>query len=161
MNERSNVHATGLVLGRVGLMLRGPSGSGKSLLALMLIDAWRARGEEARLVADDRIDLEITRAGLVMHAPPTIAGLIELRGRGIVRRPHVAKAPAHLVVDFVEKLERMVEEEALVTEVLGVALPRCPIPKAGVIDFAHQLLLIAEAVDSVSPSRRHARQKTT
>jgi serine kinase of HPr protein (carbohydrate metabolism regulator) len=161
VNERSNVHATGLVLGRVGLMLRGPSGWGKSLLALMLIDAWRARGEEARLVADDRIDLEATPGGLVMHAPASIAGLVELRGRGIVRRPYVAKAPVHLVVDFVEKLERMVEEEALATEVLGVALPRCPVPKAGVIELAHQLLLVAEAVDSVSPARRRARQKTT
>ena len=52
MNGRTNVHATGLVLGRVGLMLRGPSGSGKSLLALALIEAWTARGKSARLVAE-------------------------------------------------------------------------------------------------------------
>ena len=161
MSERTNVHATGLVLGRVGLMLRGPSGSGKSLLALMLIEAWRARGEEAKLVSDDRIDLEVTRSGLVMHAPPTIAGLIELRGRGIVRRPHVAKASVHLVVDFVEKFERMIEEEALVTDVLGVSLPRCPVPRAGVVELTHQLLLVTEAVDSVHPAPRRTRQKTT
>ena len=161
MSERTNVHATGLVLGRVGLMLRGPSGSGKSLLALMLIEAWRSRGEEGKLVSDDRIDLETTRSGLVMHAPATIAGLIELRGRGIVRRPHVAKAPVHLVVDFVEKFERMIEEEALVTDVLGVALPRCPVPRAGVVELAHQLLLVTEAVDSVHSAPRRTRQKTT
>ena len=161
MSERTNVHATGLVLGRVGLMLRGPSGSGKSLLALMLIEAWRSRGEEGKLVSDDRIDLETTRSGLVMHAPATIAGLIELRGRGIVRRPNVAKAPVHLVVDFVEKFERMIEEEALVTDVLGVALPRCPVPRAGVVELAHQLLLVTEAVDSVHSAPRRTRQKTT
>jgi serine kinase of HPr protein (carbohydrate metabolism regulator) len=161
VSERSNVHATGLVLGRVGVVLRGPSGSGKSLLALLLMEAWRSRGQEARLVADDRIDLEVSRAGLVMHAPAAIAGLVELRGRGIVRRPSVARAAVHLVVDFVAKLERMVEEEALVTEILGVTLPRCPVPKAGIVELPHQLLLVAEAVDSVHPTARAARQKTT
>jgi serine kinase of HPr protein (carbohydrate metabolism regulator) len=161
VNGRINVHATGLVLGRVGLMLRGPSGSGKSLLALALIEAWTARGKSARLVADDRIDLEVVKAGLVMHAPPAIAGLIELRGRGIVSRPHVARAALHLVVDFVPKFERMVEEEELVTEVIGVSLPRCPVPKAGLIELSHQLLLVAEAVGARRAARAAKRQKST
>jgi serine kinase of HPr protein (carbohydrate metabolism regulator) len=161
VNERSNVHATGLVLGRVGLMLRGQSGSGKSLLALALMEAWTARGDSARLVADDRIDLEVAKSGLVMHAPPAIAGLIELRGRGIVSRPHVARAALHLVVDFVPKLERMVEEEELVTEVMGVPLPRCPVPKAGIVELSHQLLLVAEAVDARRAARVAKRQKST
>jgi serine kinase of HPr protein (carbohydrate metabolism regulator) len=142
-------------------MLRGPSGSGKSLLALQLLETWRRRGEDALLVADDRIDLELTRSGLVMHAPAAIAGLIELRGRGIVRRPHVGRADIHLVVDFVDRLERMVEEEELVTELYGVGLPRCPVPKAGVIELPHQVLLVEEAVGSVRPARRSSRQKTT
>jgi hypothetical protein len=55
----------------------------------------------------------------------------------------------------------MVEEEALVTEILGVTLPRCPVPKAGIVELPHQLLLVAEAVDSVHPTARAARQKTT
>jgi serine kinase of HPr protein (carbohydrate metabolism regulator) len=161
VSERTNVHATGLVLGRVGLVLRGPSGSGKSLLALLLFEAWRARGQEVRLVADDRLDLEVTRSGLVMHAPTAIAGLIELRGRGIVRRPHVGRAAVHLIVDFVGSFERMVEEEALVTELLGVGVPRCPVPRAGIVELSHQLLLVAEAVDSLRPGRRPSRQKST
>jgi serine kinase of HPr protein (carbohydrate metabolism regulator) len=150
---RSNIHATGLVLGTTGVILRGPSGAGKSLLAIELIDEWELRGQEARLVSDDRIDIEATRSGLVMYAPKAIEGLIELRGRGIVSRPFVAKAPLHLVVDMVDTLERMVEEDALVTELDGVLIARCPVPRAGRIDSRHQVLLIREALRALSPGK--------
>jgi serine kinase of HPr protein (carbohydrate metabolism regulator) len=156
-----NVHATGLVLDGVGLLLRGPSGAGKSLLALELIDEWEAWGRPAFLVSDDRVDLVAGAMGLTMRAPPRIAGLAELRGRGIVSRPYVAEAPLHLVIDLVETLERMVEEEALTTELLGVTLPRAPVPRSGVIDARHQLLLIREALRSIASSRSGTRQKTT
>jgi serine kinase of HPr protein (carbohydrate metabolism regulator) len=159
--DRINVHATGLVLGRTGVMLRGPSGSGKSILALMLLDRWESRGLGAKLVADDRLDLEASAKGIVMHAPLAIAGLVELRGRGIVTRPHVAKAPLHLVVDLVPRLERMVEEEDLVVDLMGVRVPRCPVPKAGVIVPEHQLLLVLEALRALAPRRASARQKNT
>lgn len=154
----TNVHATGLVLGSTGLILRGPSGAGKSLLALELIDEWEMRGLEGRLVSDDRIDLEATRTGLVMRAPKAIEGLIELRGRGIVSRPFVDKAPVQLVVDLVDTLERMVEEDALVTELLGVTLARCPVPRAGKVDSRHQLLLIREALRALSTSKRRVKK---
>lgn len=153
-----NIHATGLVLGKTGLILRGPSGAGKSLLALELIDEWDARGLDARLVSDDRIDLEATSTGLVMRAPKAIEGLIELRGRGIVSRPFVAKAPLHLVVDLVATLDRMVEEDALLTELEGITLARCPVPRAGVVDSRHQVLLIREALRALSPARRRVKK---
>jgi serine kinase of HPr protein (carbohydrate metabolism regulator) len=156
---RSNIHATGLVLGRTGLILRGPSGAGKSLLALELIDAWEARGLAAKLVSDDRIEIEATKDRLIMHAPRAIAGLIELRGRGIVSRPHVESAPLHLVVDLVDALERMVEEDALVMTLEGVRLARCPVPRAGIVDSRHQLLLIREALRALNP-RPRTRKKT-
>ena len=154
---RINIHATGLVLGKTGLILRGPSGAGKSLLALELIDEW---GAEGRLVSDDRIDIEAGKTGLVMHAPKAIEGLIELRGRGIVTRPFVREAPLHLVVDLVETLERMVEEEALSVELFGVRLARCPVPRAGIVDPLHQLLLIREALRALPPRPQATRQKT-
>ena len=147
---RTNIHATGLVLDKTGLILRGMSGSGKSLLALELIDEWETRGLPAKLVSDDRIDIEASGKGLVMHAPKAIEGLIELRGRGIVSRPFVAKAPLHLVVDLVDTYERMIEEDELVTELDGVTLARCPVPKAGKIDSRHQVLLIREALRALS-----------
>jgi serine kinase of HPr protein (carbohydrate metabolism regulator) len=151
--SRINIHATGLVLGKVGLILRGPSGAGKSLLALELLDEWESRGLPAKLVSDDRIDIEPGKIGLTMFAPKSIEGLIELRGRGIVSRPFVAKAGLHLVVDMVETLERMVEEDALTTDLAGVSLARCPVPRAGKVDSRHQVLLIREAVRVLSGPR--------
>jgi serine kinase of HPr protein (carbohydrate metabolism regulator) len=147
---RNNIHATGLVLGGTGLILRGISGAGKSLLALELIDEWEARGLPAKLVSDDRIDIEATGKGLVMHAPKAIEGLIELRGRGIVSRPFVSKAALHLVVDLVDAYERMIEEDELVTELEGMRLARCPVPRAGKVDSRHQVLLIREALRALS-----------
>ena len=157
--SRSNIHATGLVLDKTGLILRGPSGAGKSLLALELLDEWEARGLAAKLVSDDRIDVEATPKGLVMHAPKAIEGLIELRGRGIVSRPFADRAPLHLVVDLVDALDRMVEEDALVTTLDGVSVARCPVPRAGIVDSRHQVLLIREALRALSPSKP-ARKKT-
>jgi serine kinase of HPr protein (carbohydrate metabolism regulator) len=165
-----NIHATGLVLGTTGLILRGSSGAGKSLLALELLDEWEARGLEARLVGDDRIDIEAQKSIIVMHAPKAIQGLVELRGRGIVSRPFVEKAPVHLVVDLVDEVERMVEEDALTTELYGVKLARCPVPRAGKVDGRHQLLLIREALRALSTTKARTpkaaahpapRQKTT
>ena len=146
MTGRHNVHGTGIVLDGAGLMLRGPSGAGKSLLALALLDQWEARGREASLVADDRIDLDVTDDGIVMHAPPRIAGMIELRGRGIIRRPYTDGVRLDLVVDLVPTLERMPEAAAFTTELYGRALPCCPVPHAGIVGLGHQLLLVSEAL---------------
>jgi serine kinase of HPr protein (carbohydrate metabolism regulator) len=157
--SRTNIHATGLVLGKTGLILRGVPGAGKSILALELLDEWELRGAPAKLVSDDRIDIEATSGGLVMHAPRAIEGLIELRGRGIVARPFVRRAPLHLVIDLVDSLERMVEEDALVTTLEGIALARCPVPRAGTVDSRHQVLLIREALRALSATPA-ARKKT-
>lgn len=161
MSAAQNIHATGLVLDGHGVILRGPSGAGKSLLALELLDAWEARGLSAKLVSDDRVDIEVAAKRLRMRAPKAIEGLIELRGRGIVQRPFAAEAPLDLVIDLVDTLERMVEEDALSTELLGVTLPRAPVPKAGIVDARHQLLLAKEALRALASPLRQTRQKTT
>ena len=158
---RLNVHATGVSLDGLGLILRGPSGAGKSLLALELLDRWEHQGWNALLVADDRLELRLEPAGVSMHAPPAIGGLIELRGRGIVRRPHTSAAPVHLVVDLVDGLIRMVEETELTTDLMGVILPRCPVPQRGVVDSAHQMLLIGEAIASLRRVGAGPRQEFT
>lgn len=144
--QSENIHATGLVLGQHGIVIRGPSGAGKSLLALELLDRWESRRLNARLVADDRLDVRLQADGLMMAAPPAIAGLIELRGRGIVSRPHVSAAAIHLVIDLVGELTRMLEEDEFITHMMGVRLARCPVPRRGIVDSAHQILLVAEAL---------------
>lgn len=141
-----NIHATGIVLDGHGVLLRGPSGAGKSLLALLLLDEWEARGRPALLVSDDRVLVAAAGDTATMQAPDSIAGMIELRGRGIVRRPFAPAAPLRLVVDLVDGLERMVEEDELATSIAGVTVARCPVPRAGKIETLHQIALIREAL---------------
>ncbi|HKF73581.1 MAG TPA: HPr kinase/phosphatase C-terminal domain-containing protein [Stellaceae bacterium] len=111
------VHGTTVALGGDGVLLRGPSGSGKSDLALRLIDGG------ARLVADDQTELTLGDDGLVARAPATIAGRMEVRGVGIVRVPTVASAPVRLVVDLVpsKRVERLPEPQFC--EYLQCSLP--------------------------------------
>lgn len=76
-------------------MLRGPSGSGKSDLALRLID----RG--ATLVADDQFLTRPSRRGLVAFAPDTLYGLLEVRGLGLLSIPAIKTTLLKLIVDIV------------------------------------------------------------
>lgn len=107
----------------IGVLLRGPSGSGKSDLALRMIDAG------ARLVADDRVELRVDRDRLMATAPAALAGLLEVRGVGIVPMPAAPEAEVGLVVDLVPRdaVERLPEEES--ADLLDRAVPRlalCP-----------------------------------
>lgn len=104
------VHATCVALqaGKSwrGVLLRGPSGAGKSDLALRLIEAG------ARLVADDQTALIRQGKSLVGSPPGTLAGLLEVRGIGIVkvgRARLLARVPIALLVDLVspDQIERM------------------------------------------------------
>ncbi|MDW9627632.1 HPr kinase/phosphorylase [Sinorhizobium meliloti] len=78
-----NVHGTAIVLGTTGLLITGPSGSGKSALALSCLSEVRHRGRFAALVADDRVDLTLENGRIVARCPAAIRGLIEIRRSGI------------------------------------------------------------------------------
>ena len=99
----TRVHGTCVAIDGRGVLLLGASGSGKSDLALRLID----RG--AVLVSDDQTELSTAHDLLFASAPATIAGLIEVRGIGIVTLPFVAQAPVALAVRLGEPVERMPE----------------------------------------------------
>jgi HPr kinase/phosphorylase len=88
------IHGTAVALMGGGVLLRGPSGGGKSDLALRLID----RG--ATLVADDQTELHLVDGVVTMRPPATIAGRLEVRGLGIVVVPWREAAPLRLVVDL-------------------------------------------------------------
>jgi HPr kinase/phosphorylase len=92
------LHATGLVWGEKGVLLLGPSGSGKSILAHSLIQRGRAQGVFARLVGDDRLILSRNCERLVMRPHPVLAGALESRGIGILNEPHEPAACLHLVL---------------------------------------------------------------
>ena len=146
----ATIHGTALVLGQAGVLLRGRSGAGKSLLALALLERWALKGLAAGLVSDDRVILELVDGAIVMAAPPSIAGLIELRGRGIISRPAQGPARLDLVIDLVDQLERMPEESAFTTEVLGIRLAAAPVPAGPIIGLEHQLLLVSAALAELS-----------
>jgi serine kinase of HPr protein (carbohydrate metabolism regulator) len=112
-----DVHATTVELAGAGVLLRGASGSGKSDLALRLVDGG------ARLVADDRTLLRREGDALIASAPPTIAGRLEVRGIGILTVPSVASCPLRLVVDLVASgaVERLPEPRY--ARFLGLDLP--------------------------------------
>ena len=90
--KTANIHATCVALGTRGVLILGDSGAGKSDLALRLIDGG------ARLVADDRTELYVARGRLCARAPKSIAGLIEVRGLGIVALPFAKSVPLVLAV---------------------------------------------------------------
>lgn len=140
------VHATAVLYGSDGILIAGPSGAGKSALAGGLI----SRG--AILVADDRVQLSARAGRLVAAAPAAIAGLMELRGRGIVSVPFERTAVIRLVVELVpaEALERHPEPSALVTTVLGVPIARQPVPP----DPVHGIQLVEAALAAIRADRR-------
>ena len=111
------LHGTCIAVGGTGVLVLGPSGSGKSDLALRLID----RG--ARLVADDQVEVTASGDHLVAAAPGALAGLLEVRGLGIVAVETVASARLDLVVDLVgaEQVERMPKDESVTIEGIAVA----------------------------------------
>ena len=112
------VHASCIDLKGAGVLIRGPSGSGKSDLALRLIDAG------ASLVADDRVDLRRDGDGLFASAPTEIAGMLEIRGLGIIRLQTASQqARVEMVVDLMprESVERLPEPARCTC--LGISLP--------------------------------------
>jgi serine kinase of HPr protein (carbohydrate metabolism regulator) len=96
-----DIHASAVILGEAGVLIRGASGSGKSRLALALMAAAKGAGLFARLVGDDRILIEPSNGRLIARGHALIRGQIEQRGAGIVRAPFIAEAVVRLVIDIV------------------------------------------------------------
>jgi HPr kinase/phosphorylase len=124
--SNSTVHASAVLVGTRGLLIRGDSGAGKSKLVLGLIAAAaEGRLAFARLVADDRVFITAAHGRLIARVPRELAGLLEIRGLGIRRLPHEPAAVIRLVVDLAAAAtERMPPAAATETEIEGVRLPR-------------------------------------
>jgi HPr kinase/phosphorylase len=125
--ENPTAHASAVLAGARAVLIRGPAGAGKSRLALALLGAAECRLLPfARLIADDRVELEPCHDRLLVRPAASLAGLIELRGLGIRRLPHEPVGVVGLVVDLAAAdAERM--PQTLEGEVLGVRLPRLAI----------------------------------
>ena len=104
-----NIHATSVFLNNKGILILGGSGSGKSDLALRLIEQ-----ASAILIADDRTDLRVENKDVYASCPENLKGLLEVRGVGIVKKPTITQAKIKLVVELVKNIkdiERLPEKQ--------------------------------------------------
>jgi serine kinase of HPr protein (carbohydrate metabolism regulator) len=109
-------NASCVAIGGRAMLIEGPSGSGKSSLALALID----RG--AVLIGDDGVRIEVRGQRLHALPPPNIAGLLEVRNLGLLHFPAAADLPVALVLRLDSDAPRFIEaaEEA---RIAGVTVP--------------------------------------
>jgi len=125
----ASIHASAVLVGKRAVLIRGPSGSGKSRLAFDLILAGRA-GQIAPsvLVGDDRVHVAAKEGVLTVRPTPALAGLIEVRGLGIRRCEFAEEAVVGLVVDLdATDAERLPAPEALSARLIGIITPRIPV----------------------------------
>lgn len=127
----ATVHASAVLVGARAVLIRGPSGAGKSRLALELLDAARdGRLRFARLVGDDRLHLESVNGRLLVRPAQLLAGLIELRGVGLLRRDYEPCAVVGLVVDLdAVDAQRLPDRETLAFN--GIEVPRLAVASGG------------------------------
>lgn len=110
------LHASTVALDGRAVLIMGASGSGKSDLALRLLD--RGFG----LVSDDQTIVKKVGAKLLASAPPTIAGKLEIRGVGIVEMAHVDDVPVALAVELTSDIQRL-PDDSRERLVLGIGVP--------------------------------------
>lgn len=126
MTDGATIHASAVLVGAHAVLIRGPSASGKSRLALELIQAAESGVLRfARLVGDDRVQVEAHAGRLIVRPSVVLAGLVEVHGVGIRRLVHENAAVVGLVVDLAAAdAARMPPEDAGTTVLRGVTLPR-------------------------------------
>ena len=160
------IHASAVLVGARAVLIRGPSGAGKSLLALQLIEAGAAgQLRLVRLIGDDRVRLSGAAGRLVVRPAPELAGLIELRGVGILRLGHEPAGVVGLVVDLAAAdAERLPERSAIAldgVEVRRLAVPRdkaaLPAVLALMGPFAAGEIAVPNPVPAPGPRRAGAR----
>lgn len=145
------IHATALVVRESGILVRGPSGSGKSGLALCLLELARERRWFAALVGDDRVIVQQRGGRLVARCAANIAGMIERRGQGIVKVQTIAEVVVRLAVDLAPHdapIERIAAAQGRPTEIAGVVAPRLAFSPA--ISSIERAYAVLEEIDKRS-----------
>ena len=124
------IHASTVATDGRAVLISGPSGSGKSDLALRLLD----RG--FTLVSDDQTIVRREGDRLIASPPPNIAGKLEIRGIGIVDMDNMTDVPVGLLVELTTDITRM-PDDSRERPILGVSLP----------------LISIDAMDASAPSK--------
>ncbi len=124
------MHATAVAWRSRAVLLRGASGSGKSSLALALIEqGWM-------LVGDDYVDVRRARAGVVVAPAENLRGWLEVRGVGLLPQPFLLEAPLRLVADLVTDPPRL--PDVMTADIAGSAITCIQLPAHGA-DLAAKL----------------------
>ena len=129
MHEEALIHGTCIAIGADGVLLVGKPGSGKSDLALRLIDqggsGLSGTPKTAQLVADDQVVIRKVEGALVASAPPSLKGKLEIRGLGIAELAVAQQARLRLAVRLTPaaEIERLPELGRARMDILGLAVP--------------------------------------
>jgi serine kinase of HPr protein (carbohydrate metabolism regulator) len=110
------LHASTVAIDGRAVLITGPSGSGKSDLALRMLDRGFA------LVSDDQTIVKKSGTRLTASAPPTIRGKLEIRGVGIVDMDSIDDVPVALVVELTSDIVRL-PDDSRERPVIGIAVP--------------------------------------
>ena len=102
----ASLHATAMIHGESGVLILGPSGSGKSALALALLARARTTGVFGALIGDDRIFVSKAHGRLIARGAANMAGVIERRSAGLITVPYEPGAVVRLAVELCERGRR-------------------------------------------------------
>jgi HPr kinase/phosphorylase len=148
----TGIHATAIVYGEMGVLVLGPSGSGKSALALALLARAHDAAAFGAIVGDDRVWVREIEGRLVASGSSKLAGLIERRAVGIVVASSEPAAVIGLLVELSERgrgWPRLPDEPNVVT-IEGVRLPRLALdPSRSAVE---QALAVDESLVAIAAS---------
>ena len=126
---RQNLHASAVVVGDRGVVVTGPSGSGKTTLCMALLDFGAHSGVPVRMLGDDQLFLEGHAGRLVVTAPESIAGLMEVRGFRPSRIASERSAVVDLLIRLVPPQEAPRFNDGGSETLAGVTIPVLQLPQ--------------------------------